>query len=204
MLPCYSSQKLLLRSLAAHETIRRIVRPSCCSGSCSQPNYLDRTPWALTQSSSNTPALLSDSTSRTERLLQNEALERRRQENSAQRLRGAIRHLLADGENLDHADRYTRPTPGGERAEEHPGHETKLESSNRCSSSSSNVGTLEQTLRDGLAFGGGGAAARPRAAVDTRDCSRDSLQAADRLGHGVALGSGGGSDVVVGAAAVGD
>ncbi|CAM9517235.1 unnamed protein product, partial [Ectocarpus sp. 12 AP-2014] len=40
-------------------------------------------------------------TTSVEQKLQNEALERNRLENKAQRLRGALRHLLADGESLD-------------------------------------------------------------------------------------------------------
>jgi len=74
---------------------------------------------------------------RLRQMLHKEAFERRRQENKARRLRGALRHLLAEGETIDCAD--TGPTPS--------------ETPEGPSCWSSSVGTTDQTLQNGLAFG---------------------------------------------------
>lgn len=128
-----------------------------------------------------------------EELLQKEIVERRRQENNVRRLRGALRHLLADGENLDCADPHRSHNKG---PEERPGHETKLESSYCCSC----VGTPEQVSRDGIVFSRD-SVARPHVA-DARD-SHGNFELADRLGHRVAFGAKGGSDLVAVTAAAG-
>eukprot|EP00903_Cladosiphon_okamuranus_P010917 g10312.t1 len=138
---------------------------------------------------------------RVEKMLRQEVVERRRHEDSARRLRGALRHLLADGENLDCTGPYMYSNPN-EGPEDRPGYETKLALSNSFNSS---AGTPEQKLRDGLVCG---SVAHPRAA-DTRDScdtrnSCDRFDIADRLGHGVALGVSGGSDLVAGTAVVGE
>jgi len=74
---------------------------------------------------------------RLRQMLHKEAFERRRQENKARRLRGALRHLLAEGETIDCTD--TGPTPN--------------ETPEGPSCWSSRVGTPDQTLQNGLAFG---------------------------------------------------
>lgn len=132
-------------------------------------------------------------TFRAEKLLEKEKRERRRQQDNARRLRGALRHLLADGETLGCAD--TCPTPN-EAAEGIPGHEPKLESLVCCSS----VGTPEQPVRDDVVSGRGYSAAPPRVAA-AREL-RDSFALANRLGHGKA--SPGDSDFVGVTAAVGE
>ena len=82
-------------------------------------------------------AILTRGWCRLHSMLQKETLERRRQEDRATRLRGALRHLLAEGENIDCAD--TGPESNG----------TRKEPSYRSSS----AGTPDQVLRDGLTFG---------------------------------------------------
>lgn len=61
-------------------------------------------------------------------LLEKEALERRRQEAKVRRLRGALRHLLADGENLDCGDPNHPTSVGTGPRERLLGHGTTLES----------------------------------------------------------------------------
>eukprot|EP00752_Nemacystus_decipiens_P007852 g7014.t1 len=122
---------------------------------------------------------------RMEDLLQTEVLERRRQESNVRRLRGALQHLLADGDNLDCVAPHPNPNngPGGRL-----GRETKLESTYCCGGSS--VDTPAESLRDSLALEGD---------------SQGGFEHADRVGRGaVALGVGVGPDHVAGSAVFGE
>lgn len=66
-----------------------------------------------------------------QQMLQKEAVERQRQEHKARRLRGALRHLLADAETLECPD----ANPATDRMpEERTAHEIDLESLCRNSS----------------------------------------------------------------------